>query len=139
MKQKDPLLRLYGLAEQAGIPVECFPLPQTTSLSIMDEGGNCYIAIDPMELESTADETCKLAHELGHCMTGSFYNRSSPCDLIARHEVRADRWAIRRLLPRHKLERAYRRGIVECWQLAEYFGLPERFIRQAIEYYRTVV
>ena len=137
MDERKRLLRLYGVAEQAKIVVDRFDLPQNASLSVMDDSGRCYIAIDPVAVADTADETCKLAHELGHCMTGSFHTRSSPCDLVARHEVRADRWAIRWLLPRHQLEQAFRLGIVEPWQLAEHFSLPEAFIRKAIEYYRS--
>ena len=36
----------------------------------------------------------KLAHELGHCCTGSFYNQWATADCRRRHENVADKWAI---------------------------------------------
>jgi len=38
-------------------------------------------------------ELYQLAHELGHCECGAFYNRYSPFDLVGKHERRADCWA----------------------------------------------
>ena len=68
----EKLEELYRLAEAHHIPVYCFPLPRCQALSVMDAEGDCQIGIDPMQLESEADEAVKLAHELGHCETGSF-------------------------------------------------------------------
>lgn len=76
-----------------------------------------------------------LAHEIGHCATGCTHRVSSPLDLVERHEYKADRWAIERCLPFDELREAMRRGAREPWQLADYFDLPEPFIRQALRYY----
>ena len=35
--------------------------------------GMCIIAIDPHKVKSIADRKEKTVHELGHCMTGAFY------------------------------------------------------------------
>lgn len=128
---------LYRIAARRSIPVLCFPLPETGSLSI-DEGGSCFIGIDETVLDSPCERRVHLAHELGHCLTGSFYNRSSPADLRCRHECRADRWAIRRLIPRRELSRAVADGMTELWELAEHFGVTEPFMRKAVEYYRML-
>ena len=133
MKQLDAL---YRLARRDHVTVDCFPLPQNASLSLLDEKGNCHIAIDPSMVESSADEKVTLAHELGHCETGAFYNRWSPWDIRQKHENRADRWAYRQLLPRRRLKAAARQGITQAWELAEYFDLPEAFVRAALDYYR---
>lgn len=76
-----------------------------------------------------------LAHELGHCATGCTHKVSSSYDLIAKHEYKADRWAIEYCLPFEDLRRAMRYGMTEPWQLADWFDLPEPFIRLALDYY----
>ena len=92
--------------------------------------------VDPMQLASEADEAVKLAHELGHCETGSFYNRYTPLDLRAKPERQAWDWAIERLLPRDQLENAMTAGYQEPYALSEYFGLPEPFVWRALAYYQ---
>lgn len=131
------LLSLYQLAQRENIKVDCFHLPQSESLSIMDGEGNCYIALDPDRLEGPVDEKMKLSHELGHCETGAFYNRLSACDLRGRHEQRAVRWQIRELIPLEELEKAVKSGLTEVWELADFFSVPPEFVITAAEYYQT--
>ena len=126
------LLELYQIADQAHIEVDCFEMGKREAFSLMDEDGGCYIAIDPFKLTSETDEHMKLAHELGHCITGSFYNTSATCDVRRKHENRADRWAIRRLISAEELEAAVSAGYTEICDLAEYFGVPEDFMRKAV-------
>ena len=60
------LLDLYDLAEIHNIGVYWFDLGAAESLSLQMEDGSCAIAMDPWRLPTVADETVKLAHELGH-------------------------------------------------------------------------
>lgn len=129
------LLRLYQLAEEENIEVDCFDLKNRDALSIMDDTGACYIAINPYKLHSTQDEREKLAHELGHCVTGSFYNVYATADRRQRHENCADKWAIKKLIPVDELEDAVAKGCTECWELAERFGVTEEFIKKSVCYY----
>lgn len=129
------LLSLYQTAEAEDITVDCFDLNNREALSLLDDDGKCYIAIDPFKLRSESDELIKLAHEMGHCMTGSFYNRWSPLDLRRKHERRAEIWAIKKVLPEEDLYNMFRKGISEPWELAEELQLPEDFVRKAIAYY----
>ncbi|MBW7573879.1 ImmA/IrrE family metallo-endopeptidase [Caproiciproducens faecalis] len=76
-----------------------------------------------------------LAHELGHCATGCTHKVSSPLDLVAKHEYKANRWAIERYVPFEDLQAAFMQGYSEIWQLAEYFDLPESFIKKVVDYY----
>ena len=69
------LQEFYRIAEQQNISVDLFPLQMREALSLMDSCGDCHIAIDPQKLKGEPDERAKLAHELGHCLTGAFYNR----------------------------------------------------------------
>ncbi len=129
------LLELYQLADAEHIPVYSFDLPQTQSLSLMNNDGSCAVAIDPFGLNSTKDEKIRLAHELGHCITGSFYNRHSYFDIKAKSEYRADKWAIKKLIPKDELQAAFEQGYTEPWDLAEYFNVTEEFIIKAVNYY----
>ena len=125
---------LYDLAEADSIKVDCFSLDNCQSISIQDSNGNCYIGIDPMKLESSKEEKVKLAHELGHCVTGAFYNRYSSCDIRGKHEQTANRWAVKKLVPKAELVRLLKKGFAR-WELAEHFEVTEDFINLAIRMY----
>lgn len=127
---------LYDLAENESVTVATFSLSKREALSTMDSDGQCYIAIDPHKVASTADEKTKLAHELGHCVTGAFYNVYSPCDSRQRHENRADKWAIKKLIPEDELEEAVSDGYTEIWELADFFNVTEDFMRKAVGWYK---
>lgn len=131
----DRLFELYQIAEQDNIVVDCMDLSSIPSLSLKDENGDCYIALDPFKLESSADEKYKLAHELGHCKTGCFYNRCCLYEIRERYEWRAEKWAIKKLVPKDELQQCHERGIVETWEIAEILNLPEKLVRKAMEYY----
>lgn len=134
MNELTSLSDLYNLAENDSIQVDCFELDLCQSISIQDSAGNCFIGIDPLRLESTADEKVKLAHELGHCETGSFYNKNSTLDIRGKHEQKANRWAVKRLIPKSELIYLLRMGL-ERWELAEHFNVTESFINLSIQLY----
>ena len=123
---------LYGLAQQQNIPIFAFPLPNTGSMSLMDEQGRCVIGMDEGVRDGGAQERVHLSHELGHCVTGSFYNRYAAVDCRQRHENQANRWAIQTLIPVDDLDEAVAEGCTEVWELAERFGVTEDFMRKAV-------
>lgn len=126
---------LYDLAQQNDIEVIEWPLPQNGSLSFMDENGRCYIGIDESVMDGDALERVHMGHELGHCETGSFYSIHTAVDCRQRHENRADKWAIAKLIPVEDLDDAVANGCTEIWDLAERFGVTEEFIRKTVCYY----
>ena len=129
------LQTFYHIAKQENIVVDHFALSKREALSIMDLDGECFIAIDPQRITSEADERNKLAHELGHCITGAFYNEYSNYDCRQYHENRADKWAIGQLIPAEDLDDAVADGCTEIWELAERFSVPEEFIKKAVCYH----
>ena len=129
------LSELYQIADEQNIEVDCFDLKKREALSLMDEDGFCYVAIDPYKLRSSNDERLKLAHELGHCITGSFYNVYAAVDHRRRHENRADKWAVQTLISCDDLDEAVADGCTEIWDLAERFGVTEDFMKKAVCYY----
>lgn len=92
--------------------------------------------MDPFRIDTTAQERVHLAHELGHCETGAFYNVYSSLDLREKQEKKADRWAVSCLVPAEEFMRVLSEGVVEVWELAEYFDVTEEFIRKAAEIYK---
>ena len=126
---------LYDLAKQENIEVIQFPMSLNGSMSIMADNGTCFIGIDESVQDGGTQERVHLIHELGHCVTGSFYNRYAAVDSRQRHESRADKWAVKKLIPVEALDDAIAEGCTEVWELAERFGVTEEFIRKAVCYY----
>ena len=126
---------LYDLAEQENIEVIRFPMAINGSMSIMDDNGACYIGMDDAVRDGSTQERVHLIHELGHCVTGSFYNRYATVDSRQRHENRADKWAVKKLIPVEALDDAIAEGCTEVWELAERFGVTEEFVRKAVCYH----
>lgn len=116
-----------------GIKLFEFSCPKAGSLSIETAMGDCYVAIDK-NLSPEQELVCT-AHETGHCVLGAFYNRYSPFDLISKQEYRADKWAITMLVPENELVKAFERAIMDIWELAEHFGVTEKFMIQACIFY----
>ena len=125
------LSTLYRRAEELNIPVLHFPLPLTGSVSCMDGTGNCAIGLDLPHRRSRNELRVRLAHELGHCVTGSFYNRCSPWDVRRLHENRADKYAIQELIPVEELDAAIAEGL-DRWELADRFGVDQPFLQKAL-------
>lgn len=128
------LNELYLLAEEEGIAVDAYDFCEHRCISVTLDG-RCYIGINPFALLSAADEKCKLAHEIGHCETGTFYQRSTNDILRRRCETKADRWAIKKLIPKNELIKALKLGTTDNLELAEHFGVTEDFLEKAIKFY----
>lgn len=129
---------LYRMAEEDGIGVFAYKLPKTRSMSTELPDGYMAIGIDYEALTSTAEERVHLAHEIGHCKTGSFYNKYSKYDVREKHERKATIYAVQCIMPLDEIMDAYRHGCREIWDMAEYFNVTEDFARFALMYYRII-
>lgn len=125
---------LYIYAEDREIEVDDFPMRELVSASFPEK----WIAIDTRKIKTRMEEKVALAHEVGHCETGSFYNIHSPFDLREKHERRANVWSYQKLVPHKALLAAVEKGITEIWELAEYFDVPCDYMQKAAEYWRQV-
>jgi Zn-dependent peptidase ImmA (M78 family) len=128
-------IELYETAEDYDINIFAYNLPENKSLSIETENFEYFIGIDEKRMDNSAELRTALAHELGHCVQGAFYNRGSKGDLICKHEYKADKWAISQLMPKEEMLNAMKHGYVEVWQLAEYFNVTEDLVRKALWIY----
>ncbi|NLT94071.1 MAG: ImmA/IrrE family metallo-endopeptidase [Clostridia bacterium] len=87
-------------------------------------------------LETTAEKCCVLAEELGHYYTtaGNILDQSKIEN--RKQERRARTLAYQKLVPLDKLVEAYKAGIRTKHELAEYLGVTERFLCDAVKYYK---
>ena len=123
--------------EENGIILDYCALPLNGSVSFEDRDGK-YIIMDEADM-TEAQRKVHLAHEIGHCMTGAFYRPYSPLESRSRCEYKANKWMIERLLPKKDLLEAFEKGIVEVWELAEHFDVPEETVRFACyEYFDKI-
>ena len=125
------LTELYRKAEELDIRVIQFPMVSLRAVSTPD---NC-IGLDPDKLEDCEELVC-LAHEMGPCATGSFYTGDATVLERIRQEQRADRWAIRQLVPLEELKSLLRSGVDRWDEAAEHFQVTEEFLRKAVAFYR---
>jgi len=135
------LSTLYELAAENDIQVDEFCPRNIISMSVRFKNGKKIIGlskfdsdvdynVDDLPLASTKLEC--FAHEMGHCMTDSFYEEYSPLEKRSKHEYRANKWAIFYLIPFTKLCQAVSDGYRELWQLADYFMVSPAFVENAI-------
>lgn len=127
---------IYKAVEDSKVTVIGFDLPTAVAVSVMDKSGRCFIGLDSSRRFSKIEEKALLMHELGHCQTGSFYCDGASELVRAKCEKKADAWAIEHFLPYDKIIEAYKSGITNNYELAEYFEVSEQYVSKAIEYYR---
>ncbi len=122
--------RLYKIAEDNNVNIHYLKLRKIKSLSIPSN-----IGINKKEEFLEKDLNTCIAHELGHCLTGSFYTNKSKYETKERMEQRADRWAIDAIIPFDKFSEALKSGLTEAYVLAEYFEVSEDLIKKAYTLY----
>lgn len=125
------MIELFRVAEEMGVEVFCGNIPETVSMSV--PGAIC---MDASLAYGGAVERVHFAHELGHNARAAFYTRSDPPCIRHRCERKADKWAIKKLVPEDELKKAVARGYTESWQLAEYFDVTNDFMVKAMWYYQ---
>lgn len=132
------LQKLYNIAEKNNIAINELCPPELIALSVCFPNNKMIISMSDLSCapEGTTRLEC-FAHELGHCMTGSFYNLYSPYDLRSKHEYKANKWAIKKVLPFRALLCAAQSGCRERYEFAEYFGVSESFIQKAVDYHAS--
>lgn len=126
---------LYRIAEKHRIGVFSFPMSDASAMCLRLGEDDFAVALNPARIGTETAEKTALAHELGHCATGAFYDVATPVATRGKCERRADEWSVRKLVPKSALKKALREGSTEAWQLAEHFGVDEKLIGRALAYY----
>jgi len=79
--------------------------------------------------------TC-LCHEFYHCETDSFYTFNDSCRSIQKKEFKANyQMALDMCSP--ELIKSYMKTHQDLWELSDFLGLTEDFLKEAIRIYRS--
>ncbi len=128
------LEKAYSDLEEHGVRVYSRDNPLCKAVTV-EVGGVYGVFVNDDNFATDSSLSTRLMHEAGHCATGATHHIWSSADTVGRNERKADRYAIRHFLPLGEIRKAVRSGITEYWQLAEYFGVDERFVRKGIYYW----
>ena len=124
-------------AQRAGIEISIERLPGGSQIGAMyvNFNGRSMIIVQPTRTQ--AELACLLAEELGHHFTapGRVLRYRNASDLRA--EATARRWGYRRIISVDRVIKALHAGLRARRDIADYLGVTEEYLEEAIEYYRT--
>ena len=129
------LEQLYEIAQSKGIEIDNVEMKALRAVAF-PEG---WIAIDRGKFKSDTEYKCILAHEIGHCQTGSFYNIHTHVREKELRERQANRSAAEMLVPLGELRKAMTRGISFNRILARMFDVTLEFINMVLELFEYEV
>lgn len=134
------LIQLYEYAEDEYIDAEYNHGVNRDVLGrSMETEYGYWVGLNPSKMiRSEILEKVCLAHEIGHCETGTIHTNDTPVLVLKWYERRAWRSAFNRLVPEKKIKKAVRKGIYEVWDLADHFDVPDWFMYHAICYYKGI-
>lgn len=138
---------LYQIAKENGIDVYENCPQEIIGMAAKYTNEKPFIGLckfDPSRSNMLYDEERKrwygklevFAHEIGHCLTDSFYyGKESNSALICTQEAKADIWAFEYVLPFEELCEAVKSGCDSYPSLMRHFCVSKHFLQDAIYYY----
>ncbi|MFV0552900.1 MAG: ImmA/IrrE family metallo-endopeptidase [Anaerorhabdus sp.] len=108
----------------------------TKSLSVEINNALC-INVDESKIENEAEKRVCLAHELGHCISGTLYTINHSNLYRGSAEYRADYRAAKLVIPINQLKECIVNGITEKYEIAEYFNITEEFVERVYYIYKN--
>lgn len=118
---------------------ECVNLGiKVKELTLRGSDGRCKgnrIAISK-KLSTIKEKKCVLAEEMGHYhkTVGDILDQSNINNI--KQEIIARRWSYEKLIGIVDIINAYRSGVKNRYELADYLDVTEEFLNEAIEYYK---
>lgn len=125
--------KLLQEADKENIEVVSLPLHEKTKGLYCDG----VIAINK-NIPTTAERACVLAEELGHYYTSYGDILDQRITANRKQEVKAKRWAVKRLVPLKNIIKAYEAGCRSLFEMAEYLGMTEEFLCLAFKAYNNM-
>ena len=120
------------------------PIPMDDRATLPDNIKGIYIKTRTEDvillnrnIQTTAEKTCILAEELGHYHTSTGDITDQTKINNRKQERRAREWAHRRLIPLRRIVDAHKAHVTGRHELAEYLGVTEHFLQEAIDRYRN--
>ena len=97
---------------------------------------NGKVIIDS-NIETSCEKACILAEELGHHFTsyGDIIDQNDIRNI--KQEIRARNWAYEKQVGIVAIINSYESGVRDRYELAEYLGVTDQFLIDAIEYYKS--
>jgi hypothetical protein len=130
----DKILALYQELSDSGVAFYTWGMKGEKAATLrVDEKYGIFMDFD--SIHGQDEELAVLAHEGGHSMTGATHKVSSPYDLIQKHEYKANKWAVQKVVSAEELDEAIACGCADIWSLADKFNLPVDFMRMVVSWY----
>ena len=122
---------LIELSEDEDIEIIEMSLPSKTKGLYADN----VIAINK-NIVTKAEKACILAEELGHYYTTAGDILDQSILMNRKQERKARAWSYKKLIGIIDLVNACKDGVRNRFELAEYLGVTEEFVEEAIDYYK---
>lgn len=123
--------RLFEIANELGIEIDDVPMRELQAVSYPEK----WIAIDRRKFKDDTEYKCALAHEIGHCETGSFYRIGTYEHDRDLNEHLANRYAAELLLPLSELLRTMHGGTLFGPILARMYDVTREFADMVLDLY----
>lgn len=95
---------------------------------------NGVIALN-RHIETSAEESAVLAEEIGHHLTASGSILDPHRTESRKQEMKGRAWGYERLIGLAGIVRAHAAGCQSRYEAAEYLGVPEETLQEAVDYY----
>lgn len=128
------LNKLYDIAKRENISIEDFKMKNKAIIEQIDK--EYYIGLNYSKIGSITEEKELLAEELGHYYCNAFYNSSSSLSSITQKEYRANKWKCTVLVSVNDLKEAFKKGLRNIYEIADYLSLSEDTVAFAYNYYK---
>ena len=128
------LNKLYDIATRENISIEDFKMKNKAIIEQIHK--EYYIGLNYSKIKSITEEKELLAEELGHYYCNAFYNSSSSPSTIAQKEYRANKWKCTVLVSVNDFKDAFKKGLKNVYEIAEYLNLSEDTVIFAYNYYK---
>lgn len=122
---------IYNDLSALGVDVVDRKLKANSAIAFFDD----FLVVDFSRCQNSAQMRTVLAHETGHYLSGAFYLAYSPYEVKEQAEHRAFVASVEKYLPVCEIQKCYKMGLSETWQLADYFDLDEDYIKKALHYW----
>ena len=126
---------MYKDFERRGITITHTALKNNVAISHADG----IIFMDATKVKTSAEECTVLAHEDGHFISGAFYCPYSPYIVKEQSEYKATKAAVLKYIPLQELKACFSCGLCTLPELAEYFGVTEKFVLTAYYFYKEIM
>lgn len=128
------LNKLYDIATRENISVIDFKMKNKAIIEQIDK--EYYIGLNYSKIDNSTEEKELLAEELGHYYTNTLYDTNYSDIEMNKREYRANKWALKTLVPFQKLKDLCDKGVIYSYEFAEELGVSEKLIDRAYNYYK---